>query len=145
MPSHFHHNLGNINKKEPCCNHQSGCDSQKATECELFNTPHNFWVCALKSRYSEQVHHHTLAILRRFIIILGFVNFVGCWNFSSSTIIEIVKTTYLQKKKKEDMEETRFKRKYIKWIGCSTCFQHIAERIYYFSDKNFKKVTIYPD
>ena len=43
------------------------------------------------------------------------------------------------------MEETRFKRKYIKWIGCSTCFQHIAERIYYFSDKNFKKVTIYPD
>ena len=55
MPSHFHHNLGNINKKEPCCNHQSGCDSQKATECELFNTPNNFWVCALKSRYSEQV------------------------------------------------------------------------------------------
>ena len=101
MPSHFHHNLGNINKKEPCCNHQSGCDSQKATECELFNTPHNFWVCALKSRYSEQVHHHTLAILRRFIIILGFVNFVGSWNFSSSTIIEIVKTTYLQKKKKK--------------------------------------------
>ena len=47
MPSHFHHNLGNINKKEPCCNHQSGCDSQKATECELFNTPHNFRVCAL--------------------------------------------------------------------------------------------------
>ena len=33
MPSHFHHNLGNINKKEPCCNHQSGCDSQKATDC----------------------------------------------------------------------------------------------------------------
>ena len=53
------------------------------------------------SPYSEQVRSHTLAILRRFIIILGFVNFVGCWNFSSSTIIEIVKTTYLQKKKKK--------------------------------------------
>ena len=37
MPSHFHHNLGNINKKEPCCNHQSGCDSQKATDCELLH------------------------------------------------------------------------------------------------------------
>ena len=43
------------------------------------------------------------------------------------------------------MEETRFKRKYIKWIGCSTRFQHIAEGIYYFLDINFKKVTIYPD
>ena len=57
MPSHFHHNLGNINKKEPpCCNHQSGCDSQKATDCELLHHFPKFQDLCSKKSSSQTLH-----------------------------------------------------------------------------------------
>ena len=81
----------------------------------------------------EYSNPHSFHMPKEFSYSKSVANFEAfCWNFSSSTNPEIVRcvTLHIFGRNEEDMEETRFRRKYIKWIGCSTQFQHIAEGEY---------------